>query len=352
MNRRESLKLGVFSLAAMLAGQGISALSSKNQPNNNLSMTKPKKLSPGSKVSIVAPGSAVTDPDSILYAANALKHFGLQYELSPHILKGSGYKTRTVTERVSDLHHAFSSDSDAILCIRGGYGSGQLLDDIDYDLIKKNPKIIAGFSDITTLLIAINKICGLITFHTPVLMSAFSDYTAKIFKNMLFGENSYPKSFGNPETISGIRAKYPTREINPGSANGKLIGGNLSLICSLMGTPYEIVTEGKILFLEDVGEQPYRIDRMLTQLKQSGKLATAAGIIFGDCNDCTATYSRDTWDASLGEVLDGIFKDIDVPVFSGLMIGHSVDQISLPLGIEAEMNTAKGEISLLESPIT
>jgi len=265
--------------------------------------------------------------------------------------KGTGYKTRTIEERVSDIHYAFSQAKfDAIIAIRGGYGSAQLLNYLDYKLIRKNPKVFIGYSDITALHLAINQNSDLVTFHGPLLMSAFSDFTAGYFEKALF--SSEPIGIiQNPSSKSGIRDLYPTRTIVSGSAKGKLTGGNLSLISSLMGTPYEIETKNKILFIEDVQEPPYKIDRMMTQLLLSGKLNDAAGIVFGLCNDCLPSGTFSTWDHSLGEVLDGVLLKAGVPAFYGLLFGHTRDQATIPYSIEAEMNADEGWINITENGV-
>ena len=164
----------------------------------------------------------------------------------------------------------------AIFAIRGGYGCGQLLDRVDYDLLRKNPKIFLGYSDITALHLGIQKRAGLVTFHGPVALSGFSDYTQKHFRQALF-EKAPIGTVTNPPESNPLRPVHTLRAIRPGKARGPLIGGNLTLIATTMGTPFEIETRGRILLLEDVGEEPYSIDRMLTQLRLAGKLESAAG---------------------------------------------------------------------------
>src|SRR5262249_47966013 len=170
-------------------------------------------------------------------------------------------------ERLDDLHAMFrDSEVRAVFAIRGGYGSEHLLDRIDYDLIRRNPKIFLGYSDITALHLAIHQKTGLVTFHGPVVLSRFSEYTQKWFRKALF-EAAPIGEVANPPETNRLRPTHNLRTVRPGRARGPLIGGNLSLIATTMGTPYEIDTRGRILFLEDVDEQPYSIDRMLTQLR-------------------------------------------------------------------------------------
>jgi muramoyltetrapeptide carboxypeptidase len=313
----------------------------------------PKALKSGDTIGIISPATSVTDPDQLAKAEEALKYFGLTAKFGKNVLKGTGYKTRTVDERLDDLHSMFADkDVSAVFCLRGGYGSAQLLDKIDYDLLRKNPKIFLGYSDITAMHIAINKLSGLITFHGPVLLSGFSNYTVDYFRKALFDTKPIGK-ISNPDTKSGIRLIHPTRTIRSGKAAGKLIGGNLSLICSLMGTPYEIETQGKILFIEEVGEEPYRIDRMLIQLRLAGKLQSAAGIVFGECLDCNSDGLQPShiWDYSLGEVLDNILGNLNIPVFYGLTIGHTNDQITIPIGVNASIDTDNCILEIKEAGV-
>ncbi len=311
----------------------------------------PGALKQGDTIGIIAPATSVTDPDELAKAKESLNYFGLSAKFGKNILNGTGYKTRTVKERLDDLHSMFADkDVSAVFCLRGGYGSAQLLDKIDYDLIRNNPKIFLGYSDITAMHLAINKLTGLITFHGPVLLSGFSNYTVEYFRKALFDKNPIGK-VSNPDTKSGIRLIHPTRTIKPGKASGKLIGGNLTLICSLMGTPYEIDTKGKILFMEDVGEEPYRIDRMLTQLRLAGTLQSASGIVFGECLDCNSDGLQPShiWDYSLGEVLDNILGKLDIPVFYGLTIGHTSDQVTLPEGANASVDADNCLLEITEA---
>lgn len=340
--------------------QGISALSALSmlpeqiKAANTQNTVKAKKLQPGDKVGIIAPATSVSDPDEIIRAKNAAEFFGLVPVLGKNVAKGSGYKSRTVNERIEDLHSMFgNTEIKAVFCIRGGYGSPQILDDIDYDLIRKNPKIFLGYSDITAMHLAINKMAGLVTFHGPVLSSAFTQYTIDSFMKTLFESNPLGV-IANPLSTSSIRPLHPLRTVKPGKAEGKIIGGNLSLITALMGTPYEIDTKDKILLIEDVGEEPFRIDRMLTQLKLAKKLQSSKGVVFGECNGCNfdGLQTSRVWDFTYGEVLDRIFEDIDIPVFTGLTVGHTSDQATIPFGVSAIMDADICNVNILESALT
>jgi muramoyltetrapeptide carboxypeptidase len=261
--------------------------------------------------------------------------------------------SRPVGERLDDLHAMFrDADVRAVFCIRGGYGAMQLLDRIDYDLIRRHPKVFLGYSDITALHLAIHRHAALVTFHGPIVLSSFTDYTQQSFRQALF-DTRPPGKLTNPPEHNPLRPAHPLRTIRPGTATGPLVGGNLSLVTALMGTPYEIETRGRVLFLEDTGEEPYRIDRMLTQLRLAGKLDQAAAIVFGECSDCGPRdyQPSNAWDLTLGEVLDNILGATRVPVFTGLTFGHTSDQLTLPLGVQATLNADEKTLELREAGV-
>lgn len=340
---------------AGIAAFALSGIASKSVSKENImTFVKPKKLKLGDRIAVIAPGTAVSDPEEIIRAKQAAEYFGLVPVFGTNLEKGSGYKSRTISERLDDLHSAFRDDSiNGVFCIRGGYGSPQILDGIDYELIRKKAKVFCGYSDITAMHLAINKHAGIVTFHGPVLASAFTPYTIDYLKKAIFESNSSGYSISNTDKLSNIRPVHPVRTIKPGTAKGKLIGGNLSLISNLMGTPFEIETKGKILFIEDVGEEPFRLDRMLTQLKLAKVLQNSAGIIIGECKSCNydGLQSSRVWDSSFPEIIDRIFSDINVPVFSGLTLGHTDDQATIPLGIEAEIDAGKCILTILENTV-
>ncbi len=345
MNRRHFIEnLSASALAFSLAKNDVLAESITKYDR----IIKPKVLTIGDTVGVIAPGTSVSDPIDIYRTEEVLNFFGLKMRLGDFVIKGSGYKSRSVNERLKDIHMMFEDDSiSGVFCIRGGFGSMELLDKINYDLIKSNPKIFIGYSDITALHLAINKMTGLVTFHGPVLLSSFSNFTIENFRKAIFS-NEPLGSLRNPDVKNGFRISHPLISIKSGKAVGKLIGGNLSLVSDTMGTKYEIDTSGKILFIEDVGEEPFRIHRMLLQLKLAGKLQQASGVIFGECSDCN-NKSSNVWDLSVNEINERIFQDIDVPVLSGLTIGHTSDQLTIPIGIMAELDADEGILNITES---
>lgn len=307
-----------------------------------------RALRPGDTVGLVTPGTYVADPDRLALANRTLDHFGLKMRLGKNVGRRAGYFGSSADERLDDLHAMFSDpEVHAVFAIRGGYGSAHLLDRVDYDLIHRNPKVFLGYSDITALHLAINKYARLVTFHGPIVLSPFTDYTQRYFRSALF-ETKPLGQISNPPEGNQLRPAHPLRTIKSGIAKGPLIGGNLTLISTTMGTPYEIDTRGKILFLEDVDEETYRIDRMLTQLRLAKKLDESLGIVFGQCQDCGPRDFKPSLESnySLGEVLDNILGKLNVPVLYGLTIGHTSDQVTLPLGVMTTLDADKGILDI------
>ena len=333
MDRREFLALG-----AAFA-----------QPNSTR-LLKPRALKPGDTVGLITPGTYASDPDRMVLAERTLLHFGLKTRFGRNVRRRAGYLGGSIDERAADLHDMFRDpDVKAVLCIRGGVGSSQLLDRIDYELIRRNPKILAGYSDITSLHLAVHRRTGLVTFHGPVAVSGFTEYTQQWFRRALFDTRPLGV-LENPPEKNTLRPAHPLRAVVSGTARGPLAGGNLTLISLLMGTPFEIETRGRILFLEDVGEEPYRIDRMLTQLRLGGKFDGVAGVIWGECNECGPRAFQPSFEStfSVGEVVDQILGQLRVPVLSGLVIGHTDDQLTLPMGVTASLDADKGTLRIDE----
>jgi muramoyltetrapeptide carboxypeptidase len=316
-------------------------------------LLRPKALRAGDTVGLITPSSYVSDPDRLALAERTARYFGLAPKFGKNVRQRDGYLGGTVEDRVEDLHAMFRDpEVKAVFAIRGGYGASQLLDRIDYDLIRANPKIFLGYSDITALHLAIQKRSGLVTFHGPVILSRFPAFTQTYFRKALF-ETEPMGRLTNPPDSDPLRPEHALRTVRPGNARGVLSGGNLTLISTTMGTPYEIETAGRILFLEDVDEEPYRIDRMLTQLRLAGKLDAAAGVIFGECQDCRPRDFKPSFDSTLttGEVVDDILGRLRTPVLSGLTIGHTEDQLTLPLGVMAQLDAGRGELIIEEAGV-
>lgn len=312
-------------------------------------LIKPKRIKPGDTIGVVAPSSGLSAEDFEKAIGN-LRTLGFDPKIGKSARNRNGFLAGTDKERLEDLHWAFSDpEIKAVWCLRGGYGAGRYLPEINYDLIRRNPKIMIGYSDITALHLAIYQNTGLVTFHGPVATSEPSEYTRRHALELLTNPSAPYRielSDHNRKQESNL---FKTEVITPGKARGRLTGGNLSLVTALAGTPFGLRdTKGKLLFLEDVGEQPYRVDRMLTQLRQSVDLRQMAGIALGVFEDCNPRQ-KDT--QSLIDVLRDRLGDLGIPVIYGLSFGHIRDQFTVPMGIEAEMDTGAGTVTYLEAAV-
>jgi muramoyltetrapeptide carboxypeptidase len=308
-------------------------------------IVRPKRLKAGQTVALISPSSGLT-MDQINKAIDNMNSLGLKPKLGKFADKLNGFLAGTDAERVEDIHWAFTDPSiDAVWCLRGGYGLSRILPQIDFTKIRGNPKPFIGYSDITALHVAIHQRTGLVTFHGPVATSTLSDYTKDHVIKTLFNGTAPDKISISPDNAANTNLLYKTQVITPGKARGPLIGGNLSLLTAEAGTPFALRdVRGKILFTEDVGEKPYRVDRMFVQLKQSVDLRSCAGIALGIFADCDAPEGSPT----VVDVVKDQFSNLGIPVMYGLSFGHIRDQFTLPLGVEAEMDTATATVTLLE----
>lgn len=305
-------------------------------------MIKPKTLKFGDTIGIIAPSSPTME-ENIQRAYDTIVEMGFKVKMGKSPYEKYGYLSGTDEIRAQDINEMFKdTEVDGIICMRGGYGTPRILELIDYDIIRKNPKVFVGYSDITALHIAFNQIAGLVTYHGPMVSSDMLDGFSDFSKESLF------KAIMSSEPI-GIISNPPEEEIitiNGGIAEGSLIGGNLSLITDTMGTPYEIDVKGKILFIEEIGEEPYNIDRMLNQLRLAGKLHEAQGIILGDFKDCNP---KDDESLSLEQVINDHIKPIEKPTIYNLQSGHCAPIITLPFGVNVRLDADKKEILILEN---
>jgi muramoyltetrapeptide carboxypeptidase len=341
LDRRNFLtKAGLLACSGLvLSGNSLPALIPADQKK-----IKPKALVPGDAVAITSPAGAIWDENQIEVFSGILKSFGFSVVLGKTLKEKHGYFAGTDAVRAKELNDFFADKKiKGIFCMKGGWGCARLLDKIDYKIIKENPKVFIGFSDITALLLAITAKTGLITYHGPVGNSGWNDFTKTAFVNVT--QYAKPYSFDvNPVGEEAIIT------INPGKASGELFGGNLTVLTSIIGSGYLPDFKGKLLFLEEAKEEPYSIDRMLTQLKLNGVLNSVNGIIFGKCAKCLAEEPQKSF--TLNEVLLQHFKPLKVPVFFGAMIGHIENKLTVPLGIDASMDADKGTISLNEASVS
>jgi muramoyltetrapeptide carboxypeptidase len=303
---------------------------------------KPKRLQKGDTVGVIAPASP-PDMEKLKRGIHFVEKLGLNVILSKHLDKRMGYLAGTDEERLEDFHEMFANNKvKAIICARGGYGTARFASMIDYELIKKNPKIFWGYSDITFLHTAIYQETNLVTFHGPMMASDLGkedvDPLSKQYFMQLFGT----------QIVTYTKEISPLNVLVEGVGCGPIVGGNLSILTSTLGTPFEIETRGKLLLIEDVNEEPHVIDRMLNQLYMARKFDNLSGFIIGDFNNCS---SRAEMTFSLDEIINHYVGLANKPAIKGFKIGHCSPHISIPLGVHAVLNTFEKRLEV-ESGIT
>lgn len=343
MYRRNFIKTISLSSLALSKISGKNFINDYNEPQ---ALIKPAKLKKGDTIGLIAPGSFITK-DELKKSINNLNQLGFNVYYTKNILKKYGYLAGTDKQRADDIHEMFRSQNiKGIVAARGGYGCSRILSMLDYDLIKNNPKPFIGYSDVTSLFYAIFSKTGLVCFHGPFGISTFNDYTIKYLNNVLVfpEENLEIKSAAENNNDEA----YKVVTIKKGIAKGKLTGGNLTLAATMIGTPYDINSEGKILFFEETDEEPYRIDRMLTHLIQAGKFDNAAGVILGVFKNIIPKSTGIQNSFSLKEVLIDRLSQFDFPIIYGMSFGHVINKFTIPFGIEAEIDSLNQKITLLE----
>ena len=313
-----------------------------------MTILKPKRLRKGDLIGIVTPASPVADLSKINRGVQYLEGLGYRVIIGEHVGKVHGYLAGSDDERVADLHTFFADRRvRAIIAARGGYGTPRLLPKLNYRLISQNPKIVAGFSDMTALQLALWRKCRLVTFNGPMaaveMANAHDPFTEEFFWRVV----SSTKMMGTISFPSGP----PPRGLQPGKATGRLIGGNLSLVVSLLGTPYFPGISDAILFLEDTGEEPYRVDRMITQLRNEGVISRSKGVLTGEFSDC---LPKDQTRPSLSveEVLIDVARSTGKPFISDLPFGHSARKMTLPVGLRVQVNAFEPSVDYLEPAVS
>ncbi|HET9274477.1 MAG TPA: LD-carboxypeptidase [Gemmatimonadales bacterium] len=311
----------------------------------------PPRLGPGTRVALVAPAGPLLEHDELVRATALAEALGLTPRLGAHAARRHGYLAGTDEERALDLQTALSDpEIDAVWCLRGGYGVTRILDRIDFAPLRARPKAIVGFSDITALLLAAGASAGIVTFHGPVARQPMSAFSRRGFERVLFrGEPAGPLEALPPPSDVLVPTTNRIVTIRGGTAEGPLAGGNLTLLHCLVGTPWFPALDGAILFLEDVSEKLYAVDRMLAHLRTIGALSRLAGVAIGRFTD----LDRNAGDGALGfdEVLTTYFGPLGIPVVAGLPIGHIEDQWTLPLGVRTRLDASRGELAILEPAV-
>lgn len=312
-------------------------------------MNKPKALKKGDRVAVIAPSSPISEGNrhKIKEAEEGIRNMGFEPVMYPSCNEVHGYLSGTDEIRAKDINDAFEDKNiDGIICMRGGYGTPRLLKMLNYEMIKANPKVFIGYSDITALHVVFNKICNMVTFHGPMASSDcfISDktdyYTLESFEKNIC--NTKPLGIvNNPEGEDIIT-------INGGKSEGEIVGGNLSLLAATLGSKYDLDTKGKILFIEEVGEHNYCVDRMLSSLALAGKFEDCAGVILGTWNKCERENNR-KHSLDLEEIFDEIIKPFGKPIINNFRVGHVYPQATIPFGTRVRLDADKKEIEFLES---
>ncbi len=334
INRRQFISaVGALGLAGTSYGQN--------------SLIKAERIRPGDKIGLVNPATAAFESEPIEIMTDALRSLGLEVVLGNNYYNRHGYFAGTDADRASDLNTLFRDSSIKMIFARGGWGSARVLPLLDYDAIRENPKVLLGYSDATALLTGVHAKTGLVTFHGPSPLNVFSaDYFRRIVMN---GERV---TMTNPTDITEetlVQTENRIQTIKSGKANGRILGGNLTVLTAIMGSSYLPDWDNSILFLEDVNEAVYRVDRMLTELSLAGVLGKIKGFVFGRCTECQPDNSYGS--LTLEQVLAEHIEPLGIPAFSGSMIGHIEQQFTIPLGIDVEIDAVVGSIRMLEAGV-
>lgn len=345
MNRRQFVQsLGVAAVASQLPSKRTAAAS----------VVKPKRLSAGDTIALVSPASATFNSLDLQIARESLEALGFKVRPGEHMMERHGYLAGADKARADDINRAFADRSIAgVHAIRGGWGSARLLPYLDFDTIRRNPKVLIGYSDITALLLSIHAKTGLVTFHGPIGLGRWDAWSLDYYRRVLMAGEAV--TYANKQGVSGdrnslVQVEFRTLTHSPGKARGRLLGGNLTVLTAILGSPYLPEWDNAILFCEDVGEDLYRVDRMFTQLKLAGVLSKIKGFVFGSCSECGPGEGYAS--LTLEEIIRDHVKPLGVPAWQGAMIGHAQPQWTLPVGAEVEIDASAGTIELIEAAVT
>ena len=345
MNRRQFVQsLGIAAVASQVPAAPAAAASP----------VRPKRLSAGDTIALVSPASATFNSLDVQIARESLQALGFKVRQGEHMMERHGYLAGADKARADDINRAFADRSVAgIHAIRGGWGSARLLPYLDFDEIRRNPKVLIGYSDITALLLAIHAKTGLVTFHGPIGLGRWDGWSLEYYRAVLMGAGAV--TYSNKQGISGernslVQVEFRTLTHAPGRARGRLLGGNLTVLTAILGSPYLPDWDDAILFCEDVGEDLYRVDRMFTQLKLAGVLSKIKGFVFGTCSECGPGEGYAS--LTLEEIIRDHVKPLGVPAWQGAMIGHAQPQWTLPVGAQVEIDASAATIKLLEPAVS
>jgi len=315
-------------------------------------VVRPPRLAPGCRIALVAPAGPLLERDDLTRGEELCRALGFEPILAANAGGRYGYLAGRDDQRLGDLNAALRDPRvDAVWCLRGGYGMTRILDGVDFDALAARPKAVIGYSDITALINAITRRTGIVAFHGPMSRSSLSAFSRAHFERVLTSAQAAgrPNRVPQPDGVL-VPREHRVVTLAPGVAEGPLVGGNLTLLQALIGTPYAPDFDGAILFLEDVNEELYSVDRMLAHLRMAGMLNRLAGVIVGRFTE----MKRGTDDGALGfdEVLETYLLPLRIPVAYGFPLGHIDDQWTLPIGVRARLDATAGEVEILEPAVS
>lgn len=309
---------------------------------------KPRALRPGQTIGLVASSSALPEPERLPIAIAALESLGYHIKTADNCLARYGYLAGEDILRAEHINRMFADDTvDAVMCVRGGYGATRIVGRLAYDIIRANPKVFSGYSDVTALHSAILELAGLVTFHGLMAVPDFGNT-----ENDAFSLRAFWRVTGDtkPAGILENPPEFTTRQtLIHGRAKGPLIGGNLTLVCASLGTPYAYDFDGALLFLEEINEKTYAVDRMLTQLKNAGVPDRVSGILLGEFTNCHPEHSGSA--LTLDQVFEDVLGDCGKPILSGIRCGHCTPKLTLPFGVQCAMDADAQTIEILEGAV-
>lgn len=341
-SRRHLLQIGAATAGVLAAARTAQAADAP---------LRARRLRPGDTIGLVSPANATFEREPLKLAIESLQALGFKVKPGEFVAARRGPFAGTDAQRAADINAMFADDSVAgIIAVTGGSGCNRIVDKLDYELIRRRPKFFGGFSDLTSLVNALHRKTGLVTFHCPVAGSEWNDYSVQNFKAVAM--NAEAAVLRNPE-VKPVDDLVVREEriatIRAGRTQGPLVGGNLTVLASLAGTPYFPDCRGALLFLEDINEYIYRIDRCLSTLRLNGALAQVAGVVLGRFTKCEPGEGYGS--LTLDEVFDDYFLPLNVPVFRGAAIGHIKRKLTVPVGAPAEMDADAGTIRLLQPAV-
>lgn len=349
LTRKEFIKsTGLLTAAAIVPTMTAISQNNKKDKKNTTEKIKPKRLEKGNTIGLITPAGVITE-EQLKETIEKIEKLGFKTYYLPSVLSQFGYFAGTDQERVDEIMHMFTNkEVDGIWCVRGGYGGIRMLDILNYKLIQENPKVLIGYSDVTALLNSIYERTGLVTFHGPVGISTFNDFSIDSLEKVIFKPKSRYKYPYLREENTEENHEYDLYTIKEGKAEGQLIGGNLSVLASMTGSEYEVDFKDKIVFIEDIDEKVYSVDRWFTILLNGTNLKDAAGIVLGAFDNCS---KNDEPTFTLKEIINQLLKPLNIPISYGLSFGHIANKFTIPVGIKVKFDAGKNTLQLMEKAV-